>query len=283
MGGASSKSLARNFRRFFFRGLAILLPSVLTIWILIAAYGFVKNRIAEPINRGVRELVLLVSPWPAVLEEELLEHERALRGDPARYAQWRNAKLDRDWLGHDARRSALANHWNRYRFPLDLIGLVLAAVGIYLAGAVLGSYLGRQMFKRLEEMVLRVPLIKQVYPSVKQVTDFLVGGGDEESASKAKFSKVVAVQYPRLGIWSLGLLTGDTMRRMQDQMGRPCVTVFVPSSPTPFTGYVITVPAEDTIELPVTIEEALRFVVSGGVVVPPSQQIGSESGPASQP
>jgi uncharacterized membrane protein len=63
------------------------------------------------------------------------------------------------------------------------------------------------------------------------------------------------------------------MRTIQDQAGRKCLTVFVPSSPTPFTGYVITVPAEDVIDLDVNLDEALRFVISGGVIVPPTQVI----------
>jgi len=115
-----------------------------------------------------------------------------------------------------------------------------------------------------------VPLVKQVYPSVKQVTDFLVGGSDDQ---KMSFNRVVAVEYPRKGLWSIGLVTGSTMQSIQDRTGRACMTIFVPSSPTPFTGYVIIVPREDTIDLSVTIEEALRFTISGGVVIPPSQQI----------
>ena len=68
-------------------------------------------------------------------------------------------------------------------------------------------------------------------------------------------------------------MTGDTMRTIQDHAGQDCITVFVPSSPTPFTGYVITVPKTDTIDLPVTVEQALRFTVSGGVIIPPTEVI----------
>jgi len=103
-----------------------------------------------------------------------------------------------------------------------------------------------------------------VYPYVKQVTDFLVG----DTTGQIQFNRVVAVQYPRKGLWSVGLVTGDTMGRIEARAERKCITVFMPSSPTPFTGYVITVPVEDTIELAISIDEALRFTVSGGVILP---------------
>jgi len=108
-----------------------------------------------------------------------------------------------------------------------------------------------------------------VYPHVKQIVDFLFG------ENQMKFSKVVIVEYPRAGIWTVGLLTGDSLKDIQTQVGGvDVVSVFIPSSPTPFTGYTITVPREDAIEMPISIEEALRFVVSGGVLVPDRERSG---------
>jgi uncharacterized membrane protein len=94
-----------------------------------------------------------------------------------------------------------------------------------------------------------------------------------EQKQQFKFNRVLAVQYPRRGLWSVGLVTGHTMRTVQDAAGVECVTVFVPSAPTPFTGWVITVPVADTIELPITIDEAVRFMVTGGLIVPDSQVV----------
>jgi len=152
---------------------------------------------------------------------------------------------------------------------LDLIGLIVAVVLIYFVGILLGSYIGRSLYNKGEQLLHRVPLIRSVYPSVKQVTDFFFGSPEQ----RIQFSKVVAVEYPRKGLWSVGLVTGSTMQTIQDRAGKDCMTVFVPSSPTPFTGYVITVPREDTIDLAITIEEAIKFAVSGGVLVPPKEQI----------
>jgi uncharacterized membrane protein len=85
------------------------------------------------------------------------------------------------------------------------------------------------------------------------------------------------VEYPRKGIWSVGFLTGDPLQSIQQKIP-DSVTIFIPSSPTPFTGYTITVPRKDTIDLPMTVEEAIRFAVSGGVLVPDHQAITSKSG-----
>jgi uncharacterized membrane protein len=179
---------------------------------------------------------------------------------------------DRVFLHETAQRQKLEQWWAGYAVVLDLIGLLVAILVIYSAGALLGSFIGRRLYARSEQVISRLPLVKLVYPSVKQVTEFLVGSGDEED-KRTKFNRVVAVQYPRKGIWSVGLVTGNTMRRIEEHADELCLTIFIPSSPTPFTGYVITVPQADAIDLPVSIEEALRFTVSLGVVVPPSQLI----------
>ena len=82
------------------------------------------------------------------------------------------------------------------------------------------------------------------------------------------FSRVVAVEYPRKGIWSLGFVTGAGFRTVVDRVEKEFLTVMVPTSPTPVTGWVITIPKEETVALDMTIEEAFRFVISAGVVSP---------------
>jgi len=259
-----------NFRRLFFRGLTILLPSILTIWILIAAYGFVKNKIADPINAGVREFILQTSNWPIALEAQIVANERKIRADPLRHQAWEAAGSTRGWLRQDTRREILNQWWGKYPFPLDLIGLVIAVGLIYTLGAIVGSFIGNRLIRKGEKLLERIPLIKQVYPSVKQVTDTLFGGGSSDE--KIRFSRVVAVEYPRKEVWSVGLVTGGTMHKIETHAGEDCLTVFIPSSPTPFTGYVITIPKKDTIDLGISIDEALKFTVSGGVIIPATEQ-----------
>ncbi len=286
MTDAKKKSAGSNFRKFFLRGLAIVLPSVLTIGILIWAYNFVQVKIASPINKGVKRLILATSPWPELpsevmsLPDKLSEQQRKeLSAELSGQAKkaWEAKAYSTQWFLDYKRKVELEQWWKRYAIGLDLIGLVVAVVLIYILGASLGSLIGRRLYHRGEELVAKVPLIRQVYPSVKQVTDFLFGGAEQEK--RMQFNQVVAVEYPRKGLWSIGLVTGDTMRDIQERVGVPCLTVFVPSSPTPFTGYVITVPKGETIELPVTFEQALRFSISGGVIIPPSQVIGNKADP----
>ena len=82
------------------------------------------------------------------------------------------------------------------------------------------------------------------------------------------FSRVVGVEYPRKGIWSMGLVTGSGIKKIIAKVEKEFLTILIPTSPTPFTGFVIMVPKEDTVDLDMTIEEALRFAVSGGVITP---------------
>lgn len=280
-----------GFRHFFFRGLAIVLPTALTIWLIVIAYQFVKEKIATPINSGLRLVVVYSSPWPTAEAEDFDEAFEKLPA--ARRQEWTTLseavqgsaayKLEqrRKWMEENdrmvlaARREAMERWWQTPRIGtwqfMDLIGVVIAIVLIYFIGILLTSYFGRRLYKRGEDWVNRVPFIRRVYPSIKQVTDFFFPSDGEEKPPQ--FSRVVAVEYPRKGLWSVGLVTGTTMKYIQDKAGEACLTVFVPSSPTPFTGYVVTVRKSDTIDLPVTIEDALKFTVSGGVVVPTSQQV----------
>ncbi len=117
---------------------------------------------------------------------------------------------------------------------------------------------------RVMILLLDIPFLKQVYPSVKQMTDFLLAHDKKEKI----FSRVVAVEYPRKGIWSIGLVTGSGIKSIQKDKDEEYLSILIPTSPTPFTGFVIMVPKKETIELDITIEQAIRFTVSGGVITP---------------
>lgn len=279
MNDTSPRKAASPFAKFFGRGLGIVLPTALTFWLLFIAYNFVDTRIGQPINKGIRLAVLELSNFPKVTESELLAHrqsivdgqldnpvplQRKLRELANQPEQKRRA-----WLQRETRRFELKQRWNQYALGLDLIGLFVAVVLIYFIGLMITSFIGRRLYAKGEELIDRLPIVRRVYPSVKQVTDFFFG----PKQTQMHFSNVVAVEYPRKGLWSVGLVTGETMRGIQDRMDKQCLTVFIPSSPTPFTGYVITVPREETIDLGITIEDAIKFAVSGGVLIPPSQRI----------
>jgi len=169
--------------------------------------------------------------------------------------------------GPDAQWDIIKNLWVTYR--LGWVGFALVFVGIYILGRFIASILGRGAFRMIERSLFRVPVIKQVYGFVKQVTDYLL------SRPKFEFSRVVAVEYPRKGCWSMGLVTGPGMRTVQTNFADNLLTVFIPSSPTPITGYTITVSRKEVLDLPISIDDALRFTVSGGVIMPINEQLSS--------
>lgn len=146
--------------------------------------------------------------------------------------------------------------------PGKITGFFVAVIAVCFIGAFLASVMGRTIWHFLEKTLMKAPLVRQVYPYIKQVTDFFL------AKKTLQFSKVVAFEYPRKGTWSVGLVTGTGLRKVVQTIATDFLTVFVPTSPTPFTGYVIMVPRTETIELEMSIEEALRYVISGGVITP---------------
>ena len=117
----------------------------------------------------------------------------------------------------------------------------------------------------LERLVLRVPGVRAVYSAVKQVSDFVFTERD------IQFTRIVAVEYPRKGIWSMGFVTSESLAAIQEVAEEPVLAVLVPGSPMPVTGCTITVRKSECVDLNITFDQACQFIVSCGVVVPPHQ------------
>lgn len=259
-------SFMSDFKRFFGRGLGILLPSIVTLWLLWQAFVFVFNNVAEPINRGLRVMSIRATPmlyheddrpsWFTVTPDQIANRALARRRDGL-------AELSESALERDIRLNQFRDEWNK-RWYLDGLGFVVAIILIYLAGLLLGNYLGRQAYGRVEKLIAKIPGFKQVYPHVKQVVDLIFG---ENSTMKA-FRETVLVQYPREGAWSLGFVTGSAFSEVRDATGGETATVFIPTSPTPMTGFVINVPRSEVITMDISIDQALRFIITAGVLTP---------------
>ena len=268
MASHHSDTFMGDFKRFFGRGLAVLLPSVLTLWILWAAFSFVFTRVAEPINAGIRGVVIRAAPYvvppdrtPSYLVVTTDEMESFRQSSESRRFRRQAGEFDqqraRAYLVREQFREYWSSHWY-----LAGAGLVVAIVLIYLAGLLLGGLIGRRIYSRLEDLISRIPGFKQVYPHVKQLVDLVMG------ERKIAFNRVVLIQYPRQGLWTVGFVTGASLSEARRVSGVDCISVFIPSTPTPFTGFTITVPATDAIDLPITIDEAIRFIITGGALVP---------------
>lgn len=146
------------------------------------------------------------------------------------------------------------------------LGLLVTILVILLVGVFSVHFFGRVLFRTMELWLSRLPFFKKVYPSVKQLAEFLF----DEKAREEKFRGVVLVQYPRLGAYCIAFVTNETQTTVH---GRPqtLLTLLLPNPPSPFTGPLIFVPKEDVVLLDLSVEDAVKFIVSCGVVTPALQ------------
>ncbi|WP_018143891.1 MULTISPECIES: DUF502 domain-containing protein [unclassified Thioalkalivibrio] len=147
-------------------------------------------------------------------------------------------------------------------FSIPGAGIVLAVVVVFVTGVVVANIVGRKLVSVGESIVRRIPLVSSIYGAVKQVTETVLSDGGQA------FRKVMLIEYPRRGLWSVGFMTGVAVGEVQDRTERDVITVFVPTTPNPTSGFVIMVPREEAIELDMTVEDGLKFVMSMGVVTP---------------
>jgi uncharacterized membrane protein len=210
-----------KLKRVFVTGLILLLPTLITVFLLLLAFRFLNNNIAQPLGGFVLSILHLITGLSILKESSVVLK--------------------------------------------PLIGFPVALIIIMLVGYFAATILGRRLFSATEKFLFsKFPIVSFIYPYAKQfVNTFL------NKEKKTEFKAVVAVQYPRLGIYCIGFLTSEGIREVKNNVQKELVAVFIPSSPTPFTGYTLMFPREETIPLKMTIDEAIRFVVSGGILTPP--------------
>ncbi|MDB4864341.1 DUF502 domain-containing protein [Pirellulaceae bacterium] len=266
-----SKKPPKPFRAAILRGLGVVLPPLLTIALFIWAWSMINNYILRPVDWLTRTVV--VASISDIQEErtETANHPIREHGPYIPYMVYQQVSEDEDRVV-DLATATPEEIYDRYvtlvylkPWLVAVVFMVVFIIALYFIGELLAAKFGRFVFAQLEKIINRIPLIRNVYSSVKQVTDFLVGDHDME------FNQVVAVQYPSAGIWSIGFVTGSSMRGVRDHVGEEMISVLMPTSPMPATGFTVTIPKSKTIELDLTIDQAIQFVVSCGVVVPFSQ------------
>lgn len=147
-------------------------------------------------------------------------------------------------------------------FGIPGLGVLLAFLIILGIGFLAANYFGKKLGKAVERWFLRLPFIRQIYPAAKQIVDSFI------SKESPAFKKVVMVEYPSKGIWSVGFLTNDSFRQANEAVSKDLIHVFIATSPSPFTGFLILVPRSDVKPLEITIEEGIKLIVSGGIVKP---------------
>lgn len=142
------------------------------------------------------------------------------------------------------------------------LGTILTLVIVFVTGLAAHNFIGRQIVLWWEAILTRIPVVKTIYSSVKQVSDTLF------SSSGNAFRKAVLVQYPRHGSWTIAFLTGVPGGEVAKHLNDDYVSVYVPTTPNPTSGFFLMMPRSDVVELEMSVDEALKYIVSMGVVAP---------------
>ena len=142
------------------------------------------------------------------------------------------------------------------------LGVILVAVVVFSTGVFVANMFGQWWVRQWDMLMNRIPVVRSIYTSVKQVADTLFSG------SGNAFSKALLVQYPRQGSWTIGFLTGKPGGEVAAHLEGDFVSVYVPTTPNPTSGFFLMMPRADVIELKMSVDEALKYVISMGVVVP---------------
>ena len=151
-------------------------------------------------------------------------------------------------------------------FALPGLGLLILVVTLILVGAATAGFFGRLWARVSEQILGRMPVIRNIYGAVKQILETVLA-----QQSKA-FREAVLVEYPRRGIWAIAFITGRTEGEVQNITEEECINIFLPTTPNPTSGFLLFVPKKDLIHLDMNVEEAIKMVISGGIVTPPDRR-----------
>ena len=149
----------------------------------------------------------------------------------------------------------ITNQWVLYL--QYLLGFILTLIFLYFLGLIISNVIGKKLYKYFEELLNKIPFVNRIYKSIKQITSTV-----SMPNSKA-FQKVVLIEYPRTGLWTICMVTGETTKDK-----KLFYNIFVPTTPNPTSGFLLFIDANDTRKLDLTVEEGLKIIISGGMVAP---------------
>jgi len=267
------------FRKAVLRGLAVLTPPLLTIlifvWVINATFDYMFNPVTSWLREGIvwvqadiRRGLEPADPTGQIAEVDGRKYHRVGKHGFIPLHVYSKVEENPGEPTPDTPRE----YYRRYvdltvLQPYRTIPFFLALflLVLYLLGRFMAAGIGRMSWNLFEQGVHRLPLVRNVYSSVKQVSDFLL------SEREIEYTRVVAFEYPRKGIWALGFVTGESMFELAAAAKEPVLSVLVCTSPMPMTGFTVTVAKSECVDLNLTIEQAFQFIISCGVVVPPQQ------------
>lgn len=149
-----------------------------------------------------------------------------------------------------------------FGFTIPGFGIILSILVLLVTGLFAANLFGRKLVRFWESMLSRIPLVRTIYSSVKQVLEVLF------SANNESFRQVILIEYPRKGLWSLAFQTNEALAAASRASGEELISVFVPTTPNPTSGFIIMVPKKDITVLDISVEDGFKFIISMGVIVP---------------
>ncbi len=165
--------------------------------------------------------------------------------------------------------------------PENLLGVYIPGIGtlltllvVFLTGVVAANFIGQRLILFWEGVLSRIPVVKSIYYSVKQVSDTLF------SSTGEAFRKALLVEYPRKGCWTIAFLTGQPGGDVVNHLHGDYLSIYVPTTPNPTSGFFLMMPKSDIIELDMTVDEALKYIISMGVVAPANHHPANHAGQA---
>ena len=153
---------------------------------------------------------------------------------------------------------------NLFGVTIPGFGIIMAVIILFGTGLVAANYLGKTLVETWEKFLDKIPLVRSIYAPLKTFAELVL------SDQTQSFSKVLLIQYPRKGLYSLCFQTSKDVGEIQEKSGVDVVCVFIPTTPNPTSGYIILIPKDEVIELDMSVEDALKMIISLGVVVPTS-------------
>jgi uncharacterized membrane protein len=147
-------------------------------------------------------------------------------------------------------------------FHLPGLGIIFTILLLFFTGMIATNFLGRHLVNLWDKLIARIPLVRSIYAGVKNTLETVL------SSKNQAFRKVLLIEYPRVGSWSIAFQTGKTCQKIADKTQSDMITVFVPTTPNPTSGFMIIVPREEVHELDLSIDDALKMIISLGVVQP---------------
>jgi uncharacterized membrane protein len=154
-----------------------------------------------------------------------------------------------------------------FGFHVPGLGIILTVAIVLATGALAANFFGRKLLGVGHEVLGRIPIVRSIYGGVKQISDTLF------SPEGKAFRRAVLVRYPHPGVWTVALVTGTPQHEVADILGRAQISVFVPTTPNITGGFFLIVPRSETIELEMTVDAALKYIISMGVAEPAAREI----------